>query len=53
MVQYDGSISESFGINSGVKQGCALASALFNIFSVLVIYVFRSADESISVAYSI
>ena len=31
-VQYDGSISEAFSINSGVKQGCVLASILFNIF---------------------
>ena len=32
-VQYDGSSSDPFPINSGVKQGCVLAPTLFGIFS--------------------
>jgi phage terminase large subunit-like protein len=31
-IQYDGSISSSFEIKSGVKQGCVLAPTLFGIF---------------------
>lgn len=33
-VRYNGSTSESFNIQSGVKQGCVLASTLFGIFFV-------------------
>ena len=47
-VQYDGSMSEAFNINSGVKQGCVLASTLFNIFfSVLLKHAFKSTEEGI------
>ena len=46
-VQYDGSMSEVFGINSGVKQGCVLAPTLFNIFlSVLLKHAFSSASSA-------
>ena len=46
-VQYDGSMSEAFGINSGVKQGCVLTPTLFNIFlSVLLKHAFRSASSA-------
>ena len=31
-IQYDGSISDSFEIKRGVKQGCVLAPTLFGIF---------------------
>ena len=47
-MHYDGSMSEAFCINSGVKQGCVLAPTLFNIFfSVHLKHAFRSADEGI------
>ena len=47
-VQYDGSMSEAFDINSGLKQGCVLAPTLFNIFfSVLLKHAFKSIEEGI------
>ena len=47
-VQYDGSMSEAFSINSGVKQGCVLAPTLFNIFfSVLLKHAFKSTEKGI------
>ena len=47
-MQYDGSMSEAFDINSGVKQGCVLAPTLFNIFfSVLLKHAFKSTEEGI------
>ena len=47
-VQYDGSMSEAFDIDSGVKQGCVLAPNLFNIFfSVLLKHAFKSTEEGI------
>ena len=47
-VQYDGSMSEAFEINSGVKQGCVLAPTLFDIFfSVLLKHAFKSTEEGI------
>ena len=40
-IQYDGSVSDSFEIRSGVKQGSVLAPTLFGIlFSMLLMRVF-------------
>ena len=47
-VQYDGSSSDPFPINSGVKQGCVLAPTLFGIFfSLLLKHAFDSSDDSV------
>ncbi|XP_069167677.1 uncharacterized protein [Procambarus clarkii] len=47
-VVYDGSISEPFNINSGVKQGCILAPILFGIFfAILVKHAFGTTTEGI------
>ena len=35
-ISYKGSLSDSFPIKSGVKQGCVLAPTLFGIFSLLL-----------------
>ena len=34
-------MSKSFGVNTGVKQGCVLAPVIFNLFLVAVTLVFR------------
>jgi len=34
-------LSKSFGVNTGVKQGCVLAPVIFNLFLVAVTLVFR------------
>jgi len=45
---FDGSTSQSFKIQSGVKQGCVLAPTLFGIiFALLLRHAFGSATESI------
>lgn len=45
-VVFDGSISDSFKIQSVVKQGCVLASTLFKIFfAVMLKYAFGTATE--------
>ena len=47
-VQFDGSTSEAFNINSGVKQGCVLAPTLFGIFfSVVLRHAFGTSTEGI------
>lgn len=47
-VSYDGQTSESFGIRSGVKQGCVLAPTLFGIFfSLLLSAAFKDSEEGI------
>ena len=47
-VQFDGSLSDSFDIRSGVKQGCVLAPTLFGIFfSMLLKHAFDEATEGI------
>ena len=47
-VVFDGSTSETFNIQSGVKQGCVLAPTLFGIFfSVLLKHAFGAATEGI------
>jgi len=35
-----GELSKSFGVNTGVKQGCVLAPVIFNLFLVAVTLVF-------------
>jgi len=49
-----GEISKSFGVNTGVKQGCVLAPVIFNLFLVAVTLVFRhniSAADGIRIKY--
>ena len=47
-VQFDGSTSESFNINCGVKQGCVLAPTLFSIFfSVLLQHAFKESPGDV------
>jgi hypothetical protein len=47
-VQFNGSCSEPFSINSGVKQGCVLAPTLFGIFFALLLkHAFGTATEGI------
>ena len=47
-VLYDGSSSEPFSINSGVKQGCVLAPTLFGIFfSMLLSHAFDSSTDGV------
>ena len=47
-VQFDGSSSDPFPINSGVKLGCVLAPTLFNIFfSLLLPYAFSSSEDGV------
>ncbi|XP_063595337.1 uncharacterized protein LOC134772300 [Penaeus indicus] len=47
-VQFNGSTSEPFNINSGVKQGCVLAPTLFGIFFALLLkHAFRTSSEGI------
>ena len=47
-VLYDGSSSDSFPINNGVKQGCVLAPTLFgNFFSLLLSYAFDSSKDGV------
>ena len=37
IVQFDGNVSDSFNICSGVKQGCVLAPTLFGIFLAMLL----------------
>ena len=47
-VQYDGSSSDPFPINSGLKQGCVLAPRLFGIFFFLLLkQAFDSSDDGV------
>lgn len=47
-VQFDGSTSDSFNINSGVKQGCVLSTTLFGIyFTVLLEYAFQESPGDV------
>jgi len=46
--QYKGSMSDSFDIKSGVKQGCVLAPTLFSIFVALLLkHAFGTATEGV------
>ena len=46
-VQYDGSSSDPFPIESGVKQGCVLAPTLFGIFFLVLHYAFYESEDGI------
>ena len=47
-VFFDGSLSNSFAIKSGVKQGCVLAPTLFGIFfSLLLQHAYTSSNDGI------
>ena len=47
-VLFDGSLSDSFPIKSGVKQGCVLAPTLFGIFfSLLLSYAFDTSTDGV------
>ena len=47
-VQFDGTMSESFPIQNGVKQGCVLAPTLFGIyFSVMLSQAFGTSSEGV------
>ena len=46
VVQFDGSLSETFNIRSEVKHGCVLAPTLFGTFSAVKLkYAFRSQHQ--------
>ena len=45
-VQFEGTVSDSFPVESGVKQGCVLAPTLFGIFfSVVLSHAFRTNGD--------
>ena len=47
-------LSKSFGVNTGVKQGCVLAPVVFNLFLVAVTLAFRhniSAADGVRIKY--
>ena len=47
-IQFNGSLSQPFGISCGVKQGCVLAPTLFGIFfSLLLRHAFGTSKEGI------
>ena len=47
-IQYEGSMSDSFDIKSGVKQACVLARTLFGIFFALLLkQAFGTATEGV------
>jgi len=55
-VVHGGEMSESFGVNTEVKQGCILATVIFNLFLVAVTLVFRhniSAADGVRIKYSL
>jgi len=53
-VMQGGELSKSFGVNTGVEQGCVLAPVIFNHFLVAVILIFRhniSATDGVRIKY--
>ena len=49
-----GELSKSFGVSTGVKQGCVRAPVIFNLFLVAVTLVFRhniSAEDGVRIKY--
>ena len=51
-VQNDGQFSDPFPVTNGVKQGCVLASTLFNMmFSAMLTDAFQDGDNGILIRY--
>ena len=51
-VQNDDKFSDPFPVTNGVKQGCVLASALFNMmFSTMLTDAFQDGDSGIPIRY--
>ena len=51
-VQNDGEFSDPFLLLNGVKQGCVLASVLFNMmFSAMLTNAFQDGDNNIPIRY--
>ena len=49
-IQFEGNLSESFPVNTGVKQGCVLAPTLFGIYlAALLHHAFKSSAEGVYV----
>ena len=49
-VFFDGTTSDPFHVNSGVKQGCILAPTLFGVFfSVLLQHAFNDCSEGVNI----
>ena len=49
-VFFDGTTSDPFPVNSGVKQGCVLAPTLFGVFfSVLLRHAFNDCSEGVNI----
>ena len=47
-VQFDGDLSDEFGVKSGVKQGCVLAPTLFGIFFSLPLrHAFHTSTDGV------
>ena len=47
-VQFDGNVSAEFGLKSGVKQGCILASTLCGIFFALLLkHAFKRSTDGV------
>ena len=48
----DGEFSDPFPVTNGVKQGCVLASTLFNMmFSAMLLDAFQDGDNDIPIRY--
>ena len=48
----EGKLSEPFGFNNGTKQGCVLASLLFDIFyAAMLLDAFRNNDQGIHIKF--
>ncbi|VDL99446.1 unnamed protein product [Schistocephalus solidus] len=48
----NGTVSETFAMTNGVKQGCVLAPTLFSIlFSAMLMYAYRNEQPGIRITY--